>query len=69
MIAEGDMVATRFHITATHSGSMSGETPTGKQVTFHGMDWLSVKDGKAAGAWHQGDEMMVLGQLGVKPPA
>ncbi len=69
MISEGDLVATRFHITATHSGSMSGETPTGKQITFHGMDWISFKDGKATGAWHQGDEGMVLGSLGVKPPA
>ena len=30
--------------------SASGETPTGKQVTFHGMDWISFKDGKATGA-------------------
>jgi predicted ester cyclase len=69
MVAEGDAVATRFHITATHSGSMSGETPTGKQVTFHGHDWITFRDGKATGAWHQGDEAMVLAQLGIKPPA
>ena len=27
-----------------------------------------VRDGKMSEAWHQGDEGMVMGSLGVKPP-
>ena len=68
VIAEGDLVAVRFSVTATHSGALFGETPTGKKVTFEGIDFFRVKDGKAAEAWHQGNEMMVMAQLGIQPP-
>lgn len=68
MVAEGDIIATRFKMTGTHKGSFMGEKPTGKQVTFTSMDFIRVRNGKAVEGWHQGDEGMVLAQLGVKFP-
>ncbi|GEM_PF-4779341 len=43
-----------------------GAAPTGKKVTFNAIDMLRFKGGKATEAWHQGDEMMVMAELGVK---
>ncbi len=69
IVAERDIVVTRFSGTATHKGEMMGAKPTGKKVTFHAIDMLRIKNGKISDAWHQGDEMMVMAGLGAKPPA
>ena len=69
MVAEGDTVVTRFTWTGTHKGELMGAAPTGKKVTCHGIDMLRVAGGKVVEVWHQGDEMMAMVQLGVKPPA
>lgn len=68
LIAEGDLVVARFSGTATHTGELMGVAPTGKQVTFHGMDMLRVENGRVAEVWHYGDETEVLASLGVRPP-
>ena len=36
-IAEGDQVATRWEFTATHMGDFIGAAPTGKQITWTGV--------------------------------
>ena len=68
MIAERDLVVSRITVTGTHSGEIMGAPATGKRVTFHGMDMIRVRDGKASEVWHEGDDMMVLMELGVQPP-
>ncbi len=45
-----------------------GAAPTGKKVTFHGIDMIRLRDGKATEVWHQGDDMVVMMQLGAKVP-
>lgn len=67
MIAEGDLVATRFVVSATHTGELMGAAPTGKKVFFHGIDMIRVVNGKAVEAWHQGDDIVVLAELGARP--
>ena len=67
MVAEGDLVATRFTVTATHTGEVMGARPTGRPVTFHGIDILRISAGKVTEAWHQGDEMLVMAELGATP--
>lgn len=62
MIAERDIVA-RTSMDGTHRGEFMGPPPAGKKVTFHGIDIIRLRDGKAAEVWHQGDAMMVLPQL------
>lgn len=68
MVAERDLVVARFSVTGTHKGPLFGAAPTGKRVTFHGMDMVRIQSGKATEVWHYGDEMEVLMGLGVKPP-
>lgn len=69
MVAEGDLVAARFRMEGTHQGDLFGTPPTGKRVTFRGLDMVRVKDGKATDVWHYGDDMVVMAQLGVRFPA
>jgi steroid delta-isomerase-like uncharacterized protein len=46
MIAEGEEVAVRWTVAATHHGAL-GEVPaSGKQVRFSGMTWFKFKNGK-----------------------
>jgi predicted ester cyclase len=68
MIAERDLVVTRFNGEGTHKGELMGAAPTGKKVKFHGLDMVRFRDGKAAEVWHQGDDLLVLMQLGVQLP-
>jgi predicted ester cyclase len=66
MVAERDLVTCRISGTATHKGELMGTAPTNKAVTFHGIDMIRFKDGKAVEVWHEGDDAVVLMQLGVK---
>jgi predicted ester cyclase len=68
-VAEGDIVATRTTGTGTHKGEMMGAAPTGKKITFRAIDMFRVSGGKIVEIWHQGDEMMAMMQIGVRPPA
>lgn len=68
MIAERDLVATRISGEATHKGELFGTAATGKRIQFNGIDIVRVANGKVAEAWHQGDDMIALMQLGIKPP-
>lgn len=68
MIAERDLVAARFSGQGTHRGELFGTPATGKTMKFNGIDIIRVKNGKAVEAWHQGDDMVGLMQLGIKPP-
>jgi steroid delta-isomerase-like uncharacterized protein len=65
MIAEGDRVAVRGHLTATHQGEFMGIAPTGKQVTVQYIDIWVVENGKIARNWVQMDFLGMLQQLGV----
>ena len=62
------MVAVHIKGTGTHKRPFMGEKPTGKKVSFEGLDLIRMSRGKAVEVWHFGDEMMVLQQLGVKMP-
>ena len=46
VIAEGDKVAVRWHVRATHTGAGAGLAPTGKPVRFRGQTWLEFRDGQ-----------------------
>ena len=69
IVAEGDIVAARVTCTGTHKGEFLGAPATGKRVSFHGIDMIRFKGGKAVEVWHYGDDATVMAQLGVKLPA
>ncbi|SRR6266498_1351924 len=56
-LADGDDVCIRWLATAVHSGDGLGFSATGKNVSFQGMTWLKVRNGKIIegwDAWNQG---------------
>ena len=54
-IAEGDTVATRVSISGTHQGDYMGIEATGKHVTFRGLTYDRIVDGKVVEMWHEMD--------------
>jgi predicted ester cyclase len=63
MIAEGDLVAERFTMRGTHTGTFLGFSPTGRQVTMRGIDVLQFADGKVVARWARTDELGLMHQL------
>ncbi len=67
LIAEGDTVAVRRTFRGTHTGSLMGIPPTGRQVSITDIAILRVVNGKFVEAWNNTDELGLLQQLGVIP--
>jgi predicted ester cyclase len=68
LVAEGDAVVARWKMEATHTGSLMGETPTGKRVSSRGLTYYRLVDGRIVEA----DEMSspnMLQALGIQMPA
>jgi len=42
LVAEGDSVVARWKMEATHTGSLMGETPTGKRVSSRGLTYYRL---------------------------
>ena len=69
MVAEGDRLATRWTLTAIHSGEFLGVPPTNKQITMNGMIIDRFVGGKVVEAWDSFDMYGVMQQLGALPAA
>lgn len=67
VIAEGDMVAFRDHVTATSSGEFFGVPPSGKPVEWTEIHWLRVVDGRIVEHWTNFDQLGIMRQLGALP--
>src|SRR5919199_4859131 len=67
LVADGDRVVKRFTLRGTHTGDFNRIPPTGKQITFEGIDILQLADGKISEIWIAYDMLGVLQQLGVIP--
>lgn len=52
-IAEGDTVATRVTVSGTHSGDYMGLPASGKRVTFGGLAFDRIEDGRIVEMWHE----------------
>ena len=68
LIAEGDILVARFTMEGTHTAALMGAAPTGKRVTFRGIDMVRIRNGRAIEAWHEGNDLEILMQLGVQAP-
>lgn len=64
IIAEGDLVAIRLTGHGTQQGSFMGIPPTGKKVSFGGMTYVRIQDGKVIERWGISDIPALLQQLG-----
>lgn len=67
-VAECDWVAGRCTTTATHTRTVMGAAPTGRQVqtTFWDMHRFDA-DGRIVETWNLQDSLSVMQQLGVAP--
>ncbi len=63
-VAEGDFVATRWQLSATHTGDFRGLSATGKQATWTGVHTDRFADGKIAESWVDWDKYRFLEELG-----
>jgi predicted ester cyclase len=64
-IAEGDLVATQWQITATQTGSYLGHAPSGKTVSWTGVSIDRFKDGKIVESWVNWDKYSLFEGLGL----
>lgn len=67
-MAERDLVWTRFFASGTHLGSFLGAAPTGRTVTYTGMDLNRIADGRIVESWVNYDALALLQQVGLVPP-
>ena len=65
LIAEGMLVAARYHWRGTHKGPFANILPTDNLVEVTGMDLYRIENGKIIEHWHNIDELGLLHQLGV----
>lgn len=63
VVSEGDRVAVRDEIQATHQGPFNGVPATGRKVSVSRISFYKVKDGKIAEAWSQLDMTGLMRQL------
>jgi steroid delta-isomerase-like uncharacterized protein len=68
-IAEGDLVATRWTASGTHTGpSFAGLPPaTGRRFEITGMSFYRVRDGRITEGWVNDDTLSMATQLGLMP--
>ena len=69
LVAEGDKVACRFVVYATHQGEFQGIPATGKQIALPGITILQFANSRCIERWSQADFVGLLQQLGVMPAA
>lgn len=67
IVAEGDRVAFRMTIDATHTGEFMGLPASGRQVSFLGIGIMRIADGKVADYWALPDRMGLMQQIGALP--
>jgi steroid delta-isomerase-like uncharacterized protein len=66
IIGEGDLIAFRFVLRGTHSGTFAGFPPTGKEAVLTGVDFIRIADGKMVEMWSTQDTFYWAQQIGFK---
>lgn len=64
-IAEGNLVATRWEFTASHTGEYMGLAPTGREITWTGVQIDRYQDGKIVESWVDWDKYRFFEGLGL----
>jgi predicted ester cyclase len=68
IVAQGDTVAVRFVVEATHKGDLLGIAPTGRPVRWDAVDVYRLRDGKITEEWAADDLTAILHQVGAYTP-
>jgi predicted ester cyclase len=67
-VAQGDTVAARFVVEATHKGELLGIAPTGRRVRWDAVDVYRLVDGRIVEEWAADDLTAILHQVGAYSP-
>ena len=67
LIVQGDMAVARYTGRGTHQGPFLGVAPTGKQVTWAGVNLYRIAGGKLAETWQLADMLGIMRQIGAVP--
>jgi steroid delta-isomerase-like uncharacterized protein len=68
MVAEGDMVVSRYTATATDTRGYMGMPPTGKTIRTPAIQIFRFANGKIVESWAARDDLGTMRQLGHLPP-
>ena len=68
MVSVGDKVWARETFSGTHKGMFMNIPPTGKHVSWEGMDIVRFSGGKVMEHWGVTDNIGLLTQIGAIPP-
>jgi len=64
VLAEDDLVAARWTATGTHTGPWGAIAPTGRPISFSGVNIFRFERGKVAEIWNHRDDLGLMTQLG-----
>lgn len=65
VLADDDLVAARWTASGTHTGTWGGMEPTGRSMTFSGVNIFRFREGLVAEIWNHRDDLGLMQQLGV----
>jgi hypothetical protein len=63
IVTEGDLVVIRYRAAGTHEGEFQGYAPTGKPVTWTGINIYRLECGRIAEVWSEVDALGRIAQL------
>lgn len=65
LVSDGSSVAVRWRARATHAGPWGPVPATGREVTWDGVHFFTVADGRVTSIWAMADRFAKAQQLGV----
>lgn len=68
VMAERDLVMTRFAARGTHRAVFLGVEPSGQEISYTGTDINRIIEGQIVESWVHYDALGLLEQLGLVPP-
>ena len=63
VVTEGNLVVIRYRASGTHEGEFQGSAPTGKSVTWTGINIYRLECGRIAEVWSEVDALGRIAQL------
>jgi steroid delta-isomerase-like uncharacterized protein len=67
LFVAGDKVAARWTAQGTHKGPLRGIPPSGNRVTWAGIAFYSLSNGKITEVWGLNDALGIMQQIGAIP--
>ena len=69
IVAEGNIVCSRWTSVGTHDGEVLGITPTRNLLNRTGVSWQRIEHGKFVDTWVERDGLGLARDIGAVPPA